>query len=307
MVFAKEIMEYIPCPVCNCEKFKIYFRIAYKDFKNDKSSDYSFLGLDDNTIFDIRKCLNCNFVFVNPRLREEHYRRCYNEAKTSKYNFDNPDYFPGSLRERSNARKGKYIHIQYLMACLSLIGLDKELSLLDYGCGFGRTISLAEEFGIDSYGIEIDQFRKEFCKRLGLKAYSPIEFKDNFPDKKVDIVISEAVIEHVNDIKAYFEFIGDCSKKGTIFFVSGITPRMIDIEIRKGKLKNVHPIEHVNFFSVKLLDNIMKRYSFIPCGERDFSLRRGTTDFAKGFLRMIINGNFRLYPTGNFKKLYRRI
>jgi len=191
------------------------------------------------------------------------------------------------------------------MACLSLVELDNELSLLDYGCGFGRTISLAEEFGIDSYGIEISRFRKAFCKKLGMKVYSPEEFRNQFPNRQFDIIISEAVIEHVNDITEYFEFIGKVSRRGTVFFVSGPTPRIIDIERRRGKLKNVHPIEHVNFFTVSLLDNIMKKYSFVPCGERDFSLRKNASDFVKGFLKMIKN-NFRFYPTGNFKRIYRR-
>jgi len=299
-------MEYLPCPICGGSKFKVCFSIRYGAFKNNKSMNYSFLKLKDDTVFHIRKCVNCKFVFVNPRLKQAAFEMCYNEAKSSKYNFDNPAYRPGSLRERSNARKGKYIHIQHLMACLSLAELDNELSLLDFGCGFGRTISLAKEFGIDSFGIEIDRFRKEFCKKLGLKVYSPIEFENQFPDKHFDIIISTAVIEHVNDISNYFEFIGKVSRKGTIFFVSGPTPGIIDKERRRGKFKNVHPIEHINFFTVSLLDEIMKKYSFVPCGERDFSLRRNASDFVKGFLKMIIRDKLKFDPTGNFKRIYRR-
>ena len=299
-------MEYLPCPICNSSQFKPYFSIRYGDFKGDKSMNYNFLGLKDDTIFHIRKCMNCKFVFVNPRLRSEYYQRCYNEAKSSKYNFENPDYRPGTLRERSNARKGKYIHIQHLMACLSLSELDNELSLLDFGCGFGRTISLSKEFGIDSFGIEIDRFRNEYCKKLGLKVYSPIEFESKFPDKHFDIIISTEVIEHVNDISNYFELIGKISRKGTIFLVSGPTPKIIDKERRRGKLKNVHPIEHLNFFTVSLLDEVMKKYSFVPCDERDFSLRKNTSDFVKGFLKMVIRKKLKFYPTGKFTRIYRR-
>ena len=304
--YDREIFDYISCPICKTNKFDIYHKLEFREFKDLKSANYSFLKLDNSTLFYFQKCNSCNLVITNPRLKEKYFKMCYNEAKSSKFNFNNPLFIKGTHAMIIESRQRKYSYLHDLLPCLSLVDKNKELSLLDYGCGFGYTLSLAEEFGIDSYGIEISEFRREYCKRLSLKVYNPEEYEEQIGNKKYDIIISQSVIEHVNDINEYIRFIANASKKGTILFILGLTPRKIDKERKKKSIRLIQPIEHINYVPVKTLDRLMKAHGFYPCKERDFSLKEKSIDHIKSMMRQILHNKFRFFPSGLFRLLYKK-
>ena len=69
----------------------------------------------------------------------------------------------------------------------------KPKSVLDVGCGEGKTVKLLRDMGIDAYGIdtgEMGKYDKEHCI-YGDARYIP------FKDKRFDIVVSNDFFEHI--------------------------------------------------------------------------------------------------------------
>lgn len=80
---------------------------------------------------------------------------------------------------------------------------NKEIKILDYGCGFGQIISsLKKEKYENIYGVDIEEKALEYCvsnslnvKRLNLEDLTnPFEFK-------FDIIILSHIIEHISKDK----------------------------------------------------------------------------------------------------------
>ena len=76
---------------------------------------------------------------------------------------------------------------------------DKDVKILDYGCGFGQTLKALKKDGYQAiYGVDIEENAIESCKNNNLKVErldltnikNPYEFK-------FDIIILSHIIEHI--------------------------------------------------------------------------------------------------------------
>jgi 2-polyprenyl-3-methyl-5-hydroxy-6-metoxy-1,4-benzoquinol methylase len=274
-----ERFELIPCPVCSNQQLKLFMEVTYGDLKQKKSLDYSSIGITADTKLFVKRCKQCGFVFVNPRIKPEYQHMVYNECKKKMYELKPYLLSVGTIQHSVTARKGKLSHIKPLLATLSHINLeDENLTLFDYGCGFGYSMSLARELGLNVYGVDIDRERLSICEALGLQVADPSEFDSKYPDIKADIVLCQNNIEHIVDLPATMDFLKKKSKTGTILYVDGPTPRIISIEKKKGEFVKAHFVEHINFFPVKTLDYFMARYGFRPLPMTHMSIFKAPMD-----------------------------
>ena len=255
--------EYVSCPVCGMDKLSLFFSIPYGKLKQKKSLDYSCLDIDKNTILTVSKCQNCKFVFTNPRIRKEYEEVVYNESKRNLYK-NNEYLIIGTPENRIFTRERKLSYLPILIKMLNLVSTDDSMKIFDFGCGFGHTLSLAKEFGIEGMGIEIDNFRLGYCKKLGLNVYTPDEFKAEFLNLKFDLIICQSVIEHITDLDEFLLIIDSISKENTVLFTNAVTPKLIKIENKKGKFVKAHFLEHVNYFYGTTLDFFMRKVAFYP-------------------------------------------
>jgi 2-polyprenyl-3-methyl-5-hydroxy-6-metoxy-1,4-benzoquinol methylase len=260
----------IDCPVCGSNSFKTVLEITPDKFLSGYRKKYynlKVMGIDLHTKFYFKKCKQCLFVFVNPRFQDESYNVAYNEAKVGQYNDKDWMEGDGELARLYNTHSKYYAAINLLE---SLIYIKKRfekvnnkgmkpIRLMDYGSGFGHILDLCKPFGIEAVGIEIDERRLEYCKGKGLDVRRPEELSE---EDKFDVVISWSVLEHVNDLNAYFSYIAKRIHKGGIFIVNGLTDKMIYIERLKGTYKNVMPIEHINYFTPKSFNRLISNHGF---------------------------------------------
>ncbi|UCC95518.1 MAG: methyltransferase domain-containing protein [Candidatus Omnitrophota bacterium] len=255
--------EYINCPICGNHRLSMHFSVPYGRLKQKKSLDYSLLGIDKETIIKVDKCNRCKFVFVNPRIKKEYEGLLYNESKYNLYK-ENRKFELNTSENIQFTRQRRLKYLNILLRVLNIAGRDQSLNLFDYGCGFGHTLSLADSFGINGMGVEIDTFRLDYCKNLGLKVFSVEEFKKKSMDQKFDIIICQSVVEHIIDLKDFLSFIDMISKEKTILYINGVSPHLIKLENKKGLFVKAHFLEHANYFYETTLDSFMGKIGFRP-------------------------------------------
>ncbi len=124
-------------------------------------------------------------------------------------------------------------------------GADPNLRVLDYGCGTGDIVKLAREQGIEAYGVEKfyggSDIRDEVAAS-GLLGDVVRELADDgripFDDSKFDVVVSNQVFEHIEDLDSVMEEVARVLKPGG---------QLLCLFPSKGIIREVHcgvPIVH---------------------------------------------------------------
>jgi SAM-dependent methyltransferase len=259
----------IDCPVCGKKEFKQVLEFTPDEFLSKKRKGYydlSVLGIDLDTPFYIVKCLDCELQFVNPRFQADLYPKVYGEAKIVKYNLD--DGGDGiALEDPNRYTQTAAEHARWVLALIEMLKHedrkdDGPIRMLDFGSGFGYCIRAADALGLETVGVDLDDVRVRTSRAQGLNVLTADEFTDAAFEKPFDLIVSQAVIEHVDDLQTYLASLERWARTGSILFLSGITPRRIKMEKKRGKWSKVMPIEHINYTNHKTLDRLMAQHGF---------------------------------------------
>jgi SAM-dependent methyltransferase len=109
---------------------------------------------------------------------------------------------------------GRYLEILHLLGA----PIPSGARVLDLGCGAGGTVYQFLDAGYDAVGFDVKDYlklrqakdRERF--RIGLLAGNRLPFSDN----EFDLIISEQVVEHVKDQKAFFDEVLRVIKPGAV-------------------------------------------------------------------------------------------
>ena len=263
------------------------------------------LGIKLDTEFSIKKCKDCSFVLVNPRFRKDIYDLIYNEAKVDQNSMKEWIRKEGDLKHLYNTHH-KWSAARILMRSISYLyhRFEKpknenqtQIRLLDCGCGFGHLLDLCKVFEIDAVGVDIDLYRIQHCKSKGLNVCRPDELG---AEQKFDIVVSTSVIEHINDLNEYLQYISERLEIGGYLHLTGLNPKIINKEKKTGKYRLVMPLEHVNYFTPNSLDILVGKYNLKRVKKSNlFQPMMKPVDYFIPFLKSIVFSGF--YPTGLFE------
>ena len=125
--------------------------------------------------------------------------------------------------------------------------------ILDVGCGSGHILKLLKINGADVTGIEPGLKINKDKKISIVKDFSKLK-----KDTKFDIIVSNAVLEHIFNLKIFFKNLKKFLKKnGVIFFCVPDCEK--SIKIGDPTILN-H--EHIYYFTKKSLFNIFTEYGF---------------------------------------------
>jgi SAM-dependent methyltransferase len=149
---------------------------------------------------------------------------------------------------------------------------------LDVGCGFGGSLVGAHELGATVHGIEIDSTRLAAARALmmdnGISA--KLEACDIFTScfelfPHMDLVVSENVIEHVDDPRRFME----------TMFAKLVDGGALILEIPNGRaLRSVTSDPHYNLPSITLLSHESARRLFeVVLGRDQYGLAYSVGDY----------------------------
>lgn len=291
------------CPLCNSSEKKLRLALTYGDLKQKKSLDYSPIGIDGNSPFQVLECRNCGFVYANPRIRPEFESMVYNECKQSRHN-------PSEAQDQRRtliSRQRKLAFLAPLSEAISFLPPDKpDWRLLDFGCGFGQMMAVAQELGMDAYGVDIDEGRLADCLKRGLKVAKPEALDRTYPGVKADVVMWMSNIEHLLDPRAAAGYLSDKCAPGAVLYVDGLKPRIIEMERRKGVFARAHFIEHINYFPIRTLDAFLAEFGFHPLPKRSWVMVKSAMSGLRQTAAAALYGLLDENPlSGHFARLYR--
>jgi len=264
-------LEFVRCDFCNSNKQHIILR----------SKDYIFNIIPKK--FNIVKCLNCNLVFTNPRLKTEELIKNYSKIvsydnRPIKLNQKNRfnlflrkdflvDFFNYPYFEKKKLRK----LIQY-PNYLRVIRRKKETQfipnyikngrILEIGCSYGYYLSQLKNIGWDVKGIELSKKAVEFAKNelnLDVECKSIEDFQS---DTLFNIIYMNMVLEHVESPKKILEKCFSLLKeKGKLIFS---VPDFSGVEVRIFK-KYAYSLQlpfHLYHFTPYTIKNYLKKFDF---------------------------------------------
>ena len=140
--------------------------------------------------------------------------------------------------------------------------IPKDAGILDVGCAGGNLLEELRKKGyICLRGLEPSAVNAEYAKeRFGLNVdVGGIGSDLNFYDKKFDLVIVEQVLEHIFDLDAAITQLSDLiTDKGYL----GIGVPDSDLYADKIDLYQQFSSEHINYFSLGSLENLMHIHGF---------------------------------------------
>ena len=154
-------------------------------------------------------------------------------------------------------------HVERLIDVMkSITGMDENTSLLEIGCNDGSFIENLNNHGINNCtGIEPSRDAYNLAKSKGINVYNEY-FSINNPDLPIekhyyDIVICRQVLEHISNLEGFMISVEHCLKDGGIFVIE-IPDSSWNFEYMDYSLWE----EHVNYFTLSSLNNLLKKYDF---------------------------------------------
>jgi 2-polyprenyl-6-hydroxyphenyl methylase/3-demethylubiquinone-9 3-methyltransferase len=275
------------CPVCNYD---------------DSDELEKFIDL-----YPISKCKRCQTVYskLTPNFNAIEYY--YNHCKCN-------SMLHTLFKQRSES-KNDFVNdyrINHLLSLLNQIKSDKEINILEIGCGTGAFLkklkkSVDDQHNCTSsnltynfYGIDIDQNAIDLCDDKSIKLFNKNAEDFTFDDCKFDIIIHFELIEHlINPTKFIKNIHLNLQINGHVVFT---TPNSLGLETKaigynKTRLlaHSIFPPMHLNAFNTRniyffLLHNGFNITSITTPGCLDVSILLHTLDDVDPNLKEIIVG-----------------
>lgn len=210
------------CIVCGSKTFVVWATLGYLEAK---------------------RCLNCGMISVNPHFSDEGLNIFYTS------------YFAG---RQEDTIKRKQRDITYLIDRDWVSLIVKGGRVLDVGCSGGFFLSKFSPDKWDRFGVEIAADAAEYAKNnFGIPVrvgnIVGIEF-----DQQFDLIMLRGVIEHFRDPISVLNKCSQLLKPGGCLFITA-TPAgdSFAFDVYREKWNLFTPLEHIHFFSVKLLSKVL--------------------------------------------------
>ncbi|MGA2669235.1 MAG: class I SAM-dependent methyltransferase [Ignavibacteria bacterium] len=232
------------------------------------SSCYKVL-LKHNT--NVVKCLDCGFVYSNPRIKEEYNR----QNISGQGDFDIVRY--NALRDHEIPRFNEQLK--------KIEKIKDHGKILDIGCGNGNFLECAKHRGWETYGVDINPSSLKPCSKFG-SIYIGTVHEAKYQDDFFDVIFSSSTFYYLTDPLVFLKETTRILKPGGLIFITGILNiKSLAARINIERYIRPYPPEQVSFyFDKKHLKILMNR-----SGLKKITLR--TSGLGSGRVKLSVKGN----------------
>ncbi|HBM15195.1 MAG TPA: hypothetical protein DD381_02450 [Lentisphaeria bacterium] len=269
------------CKICNANKHILY--LASIDFDTSKK------------IYFLYKCYNCNIVFIYPypsdKVLAKHYDDNYYGSDTSKFIFP-IERFIQFLNNNKASIINKYIKLFHS------ISENKNLNILDIGCGRAQTLSKLSKLGYNCFSLERTEYQ-------GIQTSSITCYKQNnlnslpFADNYLHAVIIWHVLEHLKNPTNIISEIARVLNSDGILILSVPNISSLQYSIFKKNWFHLDVPRHLFHFNFNSLIPMLKKNKFEI-------IRLTTCSFEQnlfGFIQSSMNAILLFLPKNAFYNL----
>ena len=249
------------CPLCQSESHNTLLDLPYTDESLVAHIESFYQGnvplkrLESES-YRVLQCSDCEFIYQDQILNQQGMQALY---------LDWVDH-AASLNKKQQGKARLYR--QYAMQLQSLACLLPErphqVSILDYGMGWGYWSRMAQAHGYEVYGYELSAQRSEHARAMGVRVI------ENLPEAgdHYDCIYANQVFEHLPDPLDSLKTLCARLKPGGLIYIRVPDGRgIVDWLNNRGwspALNAIHPFEHINCFTRKSLIAFAARAGLKP-------------------------------------------
>ena len=222
-----------------------------------KSNHHEMQNLLKGKCYNILFCKSCEFIWQKFIPDENFLKLLYQK-------FIDKDSSLQKHLNNKNKFKNRFIYeIKNIIFLLRKKDL-KKIKILDYGSGWGGWINEAKEFTPNVDGLEFSSSKIDYltANKINVISINNLVKKESY----YDFIRCEQVLEHLPDLKDFFDLICKISKPNSYLYIavpnsSKLMKNKCNINILLDK-GPTQPLEHLNSFSPKSLDRLAGKYGF---------------------------------------------
>ena len=243
-------LENLDCPNCKKKKYKIIKKSNYTNINslNDLVLIYKSSG-DELLLDQLVQCEECNFQYLNPRIKSEIIFNSYEE------NEDETHILQDKLRYITFKKS-----IKKIIRLLKIKEI-KNKKFLDIGSASGICLKSIKDLGFQEEGYEPSKWMVNYGRikyQVNLKS-GTINDVDN--NNKYDLISLWDVLEHVTDLNSTLKKIKTLSKNQTILILNVPNIDSLACKIMKTKWPFYLNV-HLYYFNRDTIESILNKYDF---------------------------------------------
>ena len=239
-------------------------------------------GAERKTLYPIPRstvyqCRSCHLRYIDPCLSPDSMQSAYesDESLTKLHQFHDGYYDYGDLKVASKTLSDFKQALALLEKNLS--GSDTSRTIFDVGYGNGLFLGLAKEQGWQVSGVDSSAKNRELARKRFSLELACGDF-DHYDNRGVtfDAISFWDVIEHFPNPHAALKkarqmlkpdgliLIGIPNDRSLLGFISTVLCRLSFGLVKKG-IEMVYILEHVAYYNLKTLNELLRRNGFSPC------------------------------------------
>lgn len=230
------LFEIISCPICEHDTPQLHLTVPDRFHPEEE--------------FQLVKCPQCGFVYLNPRPAAEHIGRYYAAS----------DYDPHRTEIRS-LFDVVYAAIQKINIGLKLRWLKQTVGtgrVLDVGCGTGEFLQAAQKHGFTVEGMEVNANAREYVAGQGIPVAATLDAITG----SFDALTFWHVVEHIHDLSELFQHIQRLLKPNGWLIIAVPNHQAVDARAFGRFWVAYDAPRHLYHFRPRDLDQLAKHHGF---------------------------------------------
>jgi predicted SAM-dependent methyltransferase len=226
------------CPVCDSSSTEEYMKC--KD--HSKSQEY----------FKLEKCINCSFIFTNPRPEEKDLGKYYEFEEYVSHSDTTKDLINKLyhiVRKWNVRNKVKYL------------GKEKGI-VLEIGSGTAEVLSKCKRKGWQTIGVEPSKSARYIAhKNHGILLNKNID-ECELKEKSVDRIMMWHVLEHITNLDEVMNLVKNTLKEEGEFIIAMPNSNSLDAQKYKENWAGYDVPRHVSHFQKNTVKRLVEKHGF---------------------------------------------